>query len=104
MPTSFLLELDYLCCGECGVVYCAPVELVRLKGEDGLYCPNGHETVYRAKDDDAPAETAKVTELRRELVHAIHRAEQAEAKAIESNGPKPARARRGKQQPPSEAA
>jgi uncharacterized Zn finger protein (UPF0148 family) len=92
MPTSFLVSLDYLMCGECGCVYAAPSELVRIKGE--LCCPNGHLTSYDKSGEDEDADPVKVIELRRELVHAIHRAEQAEARASENQ--KPATGRRRK--------
>jgi hypothetical protein len=94
MPTSVLISLSYLCCGECGCVFCAPEELVRVKGGEGLHCPSGHLTQYHTDDAEAAEDSEKVTELRRELVHAIHRMEQAEARASENQRPAPVRRRK----------
>jgi hypothetical protein len=83
MPTSYLVSLDYLCCGTCGCVFCAPSELVRVRGEEGLCCPSGHLTYYYTDSAEEAEESAKVQELRGELVRAIHDREQAEARASE---------------------
>jgi hypothetical protein len=95
MPTSFLVVLDYLCCGTCGVIYCAPSELVRVRGEEGLCCPNGHETVYATRDAEEAEESAKIQELRGELVRAIHDREQAEARATDAKVSRSRKARGG---------
>jgi uncharacterized Zn finger protein (UPF0148 family) len=93
MSTTFPLEMAYLFCAECGLPFAVPLEYVKIK-EDGICCPNGHENSYNLKDEDAPEDSAKVTELRRELIQATHRMEQAEARATENQKPATARRRR----------
>jgi uncharacterized Zn finger protein (UPF0148 family) len=93
MSTTFPLEMAYVFCQECGLPYAVPLEYVRMK-EEGIFCPNGHENTYHLKDDEAPQDSEKVMELRRELIQATHRMEQAEARATENQKPATARRRR----------
>jgi hypothetical protein len=64
-----------------------------VKHED-VCGPNGHLNDYVIGDDEPEVDSAKVQELRRELIQAKHHAEQMEARASENQ--KPATARRRK--------
>lgn len=78
--------MTLICCAKCGIPFAVPEAVYYERSVEGeeIICPNGHGEEYGPREAEKPAEdTAKVTELRRELVHAIHRAEQAEARATE---------------------
>jgi len=92
-----LLETDQ--CLFCGIMFAMPLGYADQLRKEGThyYCPSGHEQWYvvpgksKGDDDDEgeewkkpKSESSPTTELRRELVHALHRAEQAEAKAAEA--------------------
>jgi uncharacterized Zn finger protein (UPF0148 family) len=78
MPQGMLINFDHLQCGKCGVTFFIPTGFISSKPR--VCCPNGHKNHYATDEEKA---SAKVMKVRRELIHAIHRAEQAEAKASE---------------------
>jgi hypothetical protein len=97
MSTTFPLEMAYVFCGSCGIPYGVPLEYLRMK-ETCVYCPNGHENEYDMKDEDAPEvekDSAKVQELRRDLMRAVHDREQAEARATDAKVSRSRKARGG---------
>lgn len=82
-------QMETECCYKCGVIFAAPAAFFRQRMKDGrgFWCPNGHGQSYDCAKDSAKREQASL-EHRQELILAIHRAEQAEAKAAEAAGTK----------------
>lgn len=68
-------------CITCGVPVLLPAELEESLRREGraFRCPNGHRQRWEAKPQDPAADLAQ----RQEMVAALHRAEQAEAKAAD---------------------
>jgi hypothetical protein len=83
------VPLEALCCPDCGALFAVPEIFLRQKDGDDITCPNGHQNCWPRQDDDDAKDSPKVKDLRRELVHAMHRAEQAEARTAD-NGEAPA--------------
>src|SRR5206468_8844162 len=84
MSTTISITMVFETCLECGVVFGMP-EVLReylLKDGEKFFCPNGHEQWFCTKEEKEKQQPD--TDTRRELVLAIHRAEQAEAKAAEA--------------------
>ncbi len=75
-PPSLDVPAAYEECFRCGVPFAVPrgYRVQRLKDGRTFWCPNGHGQAY-----ERPAKPN--VEQRRELVAALHRAEQAEARA-----------------------
>jgi uncharacterized Zn finger protein (UPF0148 family) len=94
MSAIFPLEMACLFCSTCGLPFAAPLEFVKFK-DDEIFCPNGHGSHFNLKDDAVEEkDSAKVQELRRELIQAKHQAEQMEARASEIQKPATARHRK----------
>lgn len=84
---ALTVQMIELHCGTCGILFAVPhsVYLDREEAEEEITCPSGHGEVYTTVQTGKPAEESpKVQELRRELVAALHRAEQSEARATDT--------------------
>lgn len=86
---NVIIPMKVECCFECGIFFAVPKLYVESQIEDGndVYCPNGHINQY-ARPDELQGPTATEQKLRADLMAALHRAEQAEARASEANGVK----------------
>ena len=73
-------------CCKCGIPFAVPKEWDVQRRYDYRYfnCPNGHRQAY--VEPETPPKPGASLEDRQELVLAIHRAEQAEARAAEASG------------------
>jgi hypothetical protein len=85
-----------LSCGTCGIQFCVPDEYLRCHARDGedISCPNGHTSLYETvteESDTSPSkggrEQRETVELRRQLMKAIHDADQAEARKLDGKPP-----------------
>jgi hypothetical protein len=76
-----LCEQTHLHCYKCGIIFSVPDRWYDHRCEDHrpFFCPNGHR---QHMSPEEPPDTVK----RSELIQAMHRAEQAEAKAAELSG------------------
>lgn len=76
------LEFKTIVCAECGCPFCMLREhwAIAARDKKTIYCPSGHEIFCTLPAD------ARSRKDRRELISALHRAEQAEAKAAEKTG------------------
>lgn len=85
MPINYV-EID--CC-ECGLMFLVPKTWMDRRQKDGrgFRCPNGHKMFYPAPASTPKPDDDKEVERRRELVLALHRAEQAEARAADGKPP-----------------
>jgi uncharacterized C2H2 Zn-finger protein len=90
IPAKLTVDARFYTCAECGVLYGVTEQFDERRREDGetFYCPNGHEQVYKGARREADDKSERTLAERQELVLAIHRAEQAEAKAAELAGAK----------------
>jgi hypothetical protein len=75
-------------CYKCGIPFAVPTDwdAQRYYDHREFWCPNGHGQTY-AKPETPPKPGASLED--QELVLALHRAEQAEAKAAEASGKPP---------------
>lgn len=76
------VEMTTICCATCGITFSVPAGLFRIRqdAEESIYCPSGHESYWEKADAE---DSARIKDLKKDLVLAVHRAEQAEARARE---------------------
>lgn len=88
MVGSITIGMELCHCSECACHFCIPENMFTCRARDGsaISCPGcGYQLIFA--EDKKLAEDRKPDqdiERRRELILAIHRAEQAEAKAAEA--------------------
>lgn len=72
-------------CPSCGVIFAISERLQQAKQRDGdgVHCPSGHEIFWPSEREWEREQRQKTLPERQELILALHRAEQAEAKAAE---------------------
>jgi hypothetical protein len=94
-PVTIHVTMYTICCHTCGVFFAVPSEVIESRQETGdtIQCPNGDDILVGSPEDEPEAESAKILELRRELMRAVHDREQAEARASDV---KAARSRKGR--------
>jgi hypothetical protein len=87
-PLTFTLALEPVHCPKCGITFLVPQAYIDQRRRDGrrMSCPNGHRLWFpRTPTPPSTPAPAEVQKLRRQLVKAVHDAEQAEARAQDAS-------------------
>ena len=81
-PIIYPLALEAVHCPTCGATFCVSQSFVDQRRRDGrrIYCPSGHRLYFPPTPRPATV-PAEVRTLKRQLIRAVHQAEQAEARA-----------------------
>ena len=74
-----VVAMQQCVCSECGIPFYVPRVYfdAKINADEEVICPNGHGNLYETEEHTATTENAA---LRRQLIQALHRAEQAEAR------------------------